>query len=105
MTEKHGYRGRVHQATLISKDFFMSTYGGNNNSHFAPDISCSIVHGNAKCPLISSLYLFISQSWIGWVGDKSFKLFPEFNSNFFRKVIELLKNGIRDDDVSRQNVF
>jgi hypothetical protein len=48
-------KAKGYRATLISKNFFVGTQCGKHNSHFSPDVSCSIVHGNAKCPLVSSL--------------------------------------------------
>lgn len=83
----------------------MGSNGGYDNPHFTPYIDRSVVHRNAKCPRINSFELFIPQLGIGWICGESFELLPEFNSNFFRKIIQSFQNGVGDDDVSRQSVF
>ena len=83
----------------------MSSDSGDNDPHFTSHIGRSVAHRNTKCPLISPLQLFISQTWIGWICGESFELLPEFNSDFFGKVIQYFQNGIGNDDVSRQSVF
>jgi len=83
----------------------MGSDGGYDNPNFTPYIDRSVVHRNAKCPCINSFELFIPQPGIGWVRGESFELLPEFNSNFFRKVIQSFQNGVGNDDVNRQSVF
>ena len=83
----------------------MGPNGGYNNSHLTPYIGRSVVHRNAKCPRINSFELFIPQTGIGRICSESFELLPEFNSDFFRKVIQPFQNGVGNDDVSRQSVF
>ena len=75
----------------------MSSNSGNNNSHFTSYIGRPVVHCNTKCPLISSLELFISQTWIC---GESLELFPEFNSDVFGKVIQSFQNDIGNDDIN-----
>jgi len=87
-TCSHPFEKGSHKTNLISKDFFVSPNSGNNDPNSTSHIGSSIVHRYAKCPLFSSLQLFISQTWIGWICGQSFELLPESNSYFFRKVIQ-----------------
>jgi len=40
---------------LISKDFFMSAYSGDNDFHLTPYVGCPVAHRDTKRPLVSSL--------------------------------------------------
>jgi len=73
---------------LISKDFLVSSNSGNDNPHFTSHIGRPVVHRNTECPRVSSLQLFISQPWIGWIRSQSFELLPELDSDFFGQVIQ-----------------
>ena len=90
---------------LTSKDFLVSSNSGNNNSHFSSYIGCAVVHRYTECPRVSSLQLFISQPWIGWIRSQSFELLPELNSDFFGQIIQSFQNGIGNDYISRQSAF
>jgi len=90
---------------LISENFLVSSDSSNNDPHFSSYIGRSIAHRNTECPLVSSLQLFISQPWIGWIRNQSFELLPELNSDFFGQIIQPFQNGIGNDDISRQSVF
>ena len=93
------------EMALISKDFFVSSNSGKDNPHFTSYIGCPAVHRNTECPLLSSLQLFISQPWIGWIRNQSFELLPELDSDFFGQIIQSFQNGIGNDDISRQSAF
>ena len=82
----------------------MSPDGCDNDIHFPSNVSCPIVHGDAKCPLVRALEFFASQHWIGRISGQSLKLLPEFYPDFSGEMIQSLEDRIRDNYVSRQSV-
>jgi hypothetical protein len=45
---------------LISEHLFVSSYGGDNDIRFTPDIGCPVIHGDAERPLIGTPRFFVS---------------------------------------------
>ena len=82
----------------------MSPDGCDNDIHFPSNVSCPIVHGDAKCTLVRALEFFVSQPWIGRISGQSLKLLTELYPDFFREIFQSLEDRIKDNYVSRQSV-